>query len=257
MWRVIRIAVLLFILATVAQGAWLARTRTTEWDRTLHVVIYPINGDGSPTVERYLAGLRPAALEPIEAFIRREAESHGLRLQPPVMIDLAPTVSSRPPTPPFGRGKAEVIVWSLRLRYWAYWNDTYKRIKPDVRIFVSYFDPAVSPRLAHSTGLQKGLIGVVNAFATAEMDGSNNVVITHELLHTFGATDKYDFTNNRPSYPDGYADPNAQPLHPQARAEIMAGRIPISATQAEVPAGMEEVAIGARTALEINWVKRQ
>lgn len=257
MWRVIRIVVLLFILATVAQGAWLARTRTTEWDRTLHVVIYPINGDGSQTVERYIGGLRDAAFEPIEAFFGKETEHHGVRLRPPIMIALAPPVSSQPPAPPFGGGKAEIIVWSLKLRYWAYWNDTYKRAKPDVRIFVPYFDPAVRPQLAHSTGLQKGLIGVVNAFATADMDGSNNVVIAHELLHTFGATDKYDFTSNRPLYPDGYADPNAQPLHPQARAEIMAGRIPISETHAVVPAGMEEVAIGARTAREINWVKKQ
>ena len=110
-------------------------------------------------------------------------------------------------------------------------------------------------RLLHSTGLQKGLIGVVNAFARSDMDGSNNVVITHELLHTFGATDKYDFAGNRPLFPDGFADPDAQPLYPQARAEIMAGRIPVSETQAETPAGMDEVVIGVRTAREINWIK--
>ncbi len=95
----------------------------------------------------------------------------------------------------------------------------------------------------------------MNAFARSDMDGSNNVVIAHELLHTLGATDKYDFANNRPLFPDGYADPRAEPLHPQTRAEIMAGRIPISETRAEVPAGMDEVAIGLKTAREINWVK--
>jgi len=255
MWRVIRIVILLFILATVAQGAWLARTRTTAWDRTLHVVIYPINGDGSLPVERYIGELSGAAFEPIEAFFGKEAKNHGVGLRPPILVALAPPVSSHPPAPPFGGGKAEILVWSLRLRYWAYWNDSYKRAKPDVRIFVSYYDPAVRPRLAHSTGLQKGLIGVVNAFATADMSGSNNVVIAHELLHTFGATDKYDLASNLPLHPDGFADPDARPLYPQERAEIMAGRIPISETQAQMPAGMEEVAIGARTAREINWVK--
>lgn len=257
MWRTLRIAVLLFILATVAQGAWLARARTTEWDRTLHVVIYPINGDGSATVERYIGGLRDAAFEPIETFIGKEAKSRGVGLQPPVLVALAPPISSRPPGPPFGGGKAEILVWSLKLRLWAYWNDSYKRAKPDARVFVSYYDPALRPRLAHSTGLQRGLIGVVNAFATADMEGSNNVVIAHELLHTFGASDKYDVAGNRPLYPDGFVDPDAQPLYPQQRAEIMAGRIPISETRAEVPAGMEEVAIGARTAREINWVSKQ
>jgi hypothetical protein len=254
-WRVTRIAVLLFILATVAQGAWLARTRTTEWDRTLHVVIYPVNGDGSQTVERYIGELRGAAFEPIEAFFSKEAENHGVRLRPPILVALAPPVSSQPPAPPFGGGKAEILVWSLRLRYWAYWNNSYKRAMPDVRIFVSYYDPALRPRLAHSTGLQKGLLGVVNAFATADMDGSNNVVIAHELLHTFGATDKYDAASNRPRFPDGFADPDAQPLYPQQRAEIMAGRIPVSETRAEIPGGIEEVVIGTRTAREINWVR--
>ena len=257
MWRVARIAVLLFILATVAQGAYLARTRTAEWEHTLRVVIYPINGDGSQNVERYIGALHGAAFEPIEAFFRREGERYGVRSQPPIQVALAPPVSSQPPVPPFGGGKAEIVVWSLRLRYWAYWNDNHKRMRPDIRIFVSYHDPATRPRLAHSTGLQKGLIGVVNAFAIADMDGSNNVVIAHELLHALGATDKYDSSNNRPLFPDGFADPNAQPLYPQARAEIMAGRIPISERQAEVPAGMADVAIGARTAREINWVRQQ
>ena len=51
--------------------------------------------------------------------------------------------------------------------------------------------------MAHSTGLQKGMLGVVNAFASADQEGSNAVVIAHELLHTFGATDKYDRKNER------------------------------------------------------------
>jgi hypothetical protein len=87
------------------------------------------------------------------------------------------------------------------------------------------------------------------------MDGSNLVVIAHELLHTLGATDKYDFAANAPVYPDGYAEPDAKPLHPQRKAEIMAGRIPLSETRAEMPRGMHQVVIGARTAREINWLK--
>ena len=124
-----------------------------------------------------------------------------------------------------------------------------------MRLFVVYHDPAVSPRLPHSTGLQKGLIGVVNAFADSDLEGSNNVVIAHELLHTLGATDKYDPNGNRPLFPDGYADPEARPRVPQRRAEIMAGRIPISETEAEIPADMTQVVIGAQTAREINWAR--
>jgi len=255
MWRAIRIIVLLFILATVAQGAWLARTRTAEWDNTLRVVIYPINSDGGQTAARYIGELRDATFEPIEAFFRKEGRKYAVRLRQPIEVRIAPPVSSQPPPAPFGGSRPEVILWSLRVRYWAYWNDAYKGPKPDVRIFVSYYDPAARSRLPHSTGLQKGLIGVVNAFARADMEGSNNVVIAHELLHTLGAADKYDFAGNRPLFPDGYAEPRAEPLYPQTQAEIMAGRIPVSETKAETPAGMDEVVIGTRTAREINWVK--
>ena len=255
MWRILRIAILLFILATVAQTAWIARGRTTGWNNTVRVAIYPIDGDGSQVTSRYISELRDGSYELIAAFFKEEGKRHGVRLAEPIDLRVAPPVASRPPAPPFGGNRVEVILWSLRLRWWAYWNDSYKGPRPDVRIFVSYFDPAARERLPHSTGLQKGLIGVVNAFARPDMDGSNNVVIAHELLHTFGATDKYDIAGNRPSFPDGYADPKAQPLHPQTHAEIMAGRIPLSEERSEIPAAMDQVVIGAKTAQEINWVR--
>lgn len=255
MWRAIRVAVLLFILATVAQGAWLARSRTAEWNNTLRVVIYPIGGDGSQATSSYIGQLGNAAFEPIEAFFRNEGKKYNVALRQPVEVRIAPPVLSQPPALPSGAGKPTVVLWSLRVRYWTYWNDAYKGPKPDVRVFVTYFDPGRRSRLSHSTGLQKGMIGLVNAFASDDMAGSNNVIIAHELLHTLGATDKYDPAGNRPLFPDGYADPGAKPLYPQTQAEIMAGRIPVSEMQAEIPAGMDETVIGARTAREINWVK--
>jgi len=255
MWRKLRIVILLFVLATVAQAAWIARARTTEWNNTVRVAIYPINGDGSSVAARYIGELRKSGFERIATVFASEAAGYGVPVRNPIDIGLAPPVESQPPSPPFGGSKLDVVLWSLRLRFWAWRHDNYRGPKPDVRIFVSYFDPAAHPRLAHSTGLQKGLIGVVNAFARADMDGSNNVVIAHELMHAFGATDKYDPGSNRPRFPDGFADPHAVPLYPQSRAELMAGRIPVSETRAETPEGMDEVAIGTLTAREINWIK--
>ena len=255
MWRKLRIAILLFILATVAQTVWIARARTTEWNNTVRVAIFPINGDRSSAADRYMGHLRASTFEPIEAFFKREAAGHAMGPGAPVEISIAPPVAAHPPAPPFGGSKLEIILWSLELRYWVWRHDDYRGPKPDVRIFVSYFDPDTSPRLSHSTGLQKGLIGVVNAFARADMNGSNNVVITHELMHALGATDRYDLSSNRPLYPDGFADPDAVPLYPQSRAEIMAGRIPVSETDSEIPAGMVDVMIGTKTAREINWIR--
>jgi hypothetical protein len=254
-WRATRIIILLFILATVAQTAWLVRTRTAEWKSTLRVAVYPINGDGSNAAATYIRGLRDAVFEPIEAVMKSEAVRYGISLYQPVTVKVAPEIASHPPAPPPGGSAVSVMIWSLRTRFWAYWNDTYKGARPDVRIFVSYFDPRQRQRLAHSTGLQKGMIGLVNAFAMDEMAGSNNVVILHELMHTLGATDKYDFAGNRPRYPDGYADPGQQPRYPQSRAEIMGGRIPVSETRSEIPETVGQTVVGARTAREINWVR--
>jgi hypothetical protein len=254
MWRRLRIALLLFVLATVAQGAWLARTRVAEWKTSLRVVIYPTAGDGSETATRYVAELRRESFEPIESFFSREAARHGLALGDPVNVFLAPPLAAPPPQPPFGASRPAVMLWSLRLRYFAWRYDTHRGPRPDVRVFVSYFDPAAREVLPHSTGLEKGMLGVVNAFATTAMEGSNHVVIAHELMHTFGATDKYDAAA-QPVFPHGYAEPDARPLYPQRLAEIMGGRVPISESRSEIPRSLRQSVIGPRTAREINWLK--
>jgi hypothetical protein len=99
------------------------------------------------------------------------------------------------------------------------------------------------------------MIVIANAFGAADSEGSNNVVIAHELLHTFGATDKYDPENNLPRLPDGYAEPNAVPLYPQRQAEIMGGRIPRSPAEADIPHSLEQTVVGRATAREISWAK--
>ena len=78
-------------------------------------------------------------------------------------------------------------------------------------------------------------------------------MIAHELLHTLGATDKYNPANDAPRYPDGYGDPRQMPLYPQSTAEMMAGRRMLSATRWEQAASLDEVVIGPATALEIRW----
>ncbi len=255
MARIIRIGLLLFVLLAVAQGAWIARARTTDWKEPLRVVIYPISGDGSAAADRYIQSLGRDAFEPLALFMRAQAGNFGLPLRSPVEIYLAPRVAATLPAPPQGGSRFDVMLWSLQMRFWAWRNDAYSGPKAHVRMFVKYFAPAPNASLPHSVGLRQGMIGIVNAFASPDTAGSNQVVIAHELLHTFGATDKYDPGTNQPLFPDGYAEPNANPVLPQSRAEIMAGRIPLSQSQAEIPGSLDDAAIGSKTAREINWTK--
>ena len=63
-------------------------------------------------------------------------------------------------------------------------------------------------------------IGIVKAFAGRDDGPRNAVVIAHELLHTLGASDKYNPQSLAPVFPEGYAEPDRQPRHPQRLAEI-------------------------------------
>lgn len=253
MAKALRIVVLLLVLATVAEEAWLARARTTSWRETVLVAVYPANGDGSAASAAHLRALKAEHFQAIERFMADEAGRYGVGLRRPVEIILAPALDKLPPPAPQQADPLEAIRWSLQMRWWASRNDRIAGPRPDVRLFVAYFDPATHASLPHSVGLQRGQIGLANLFAHDEMTPQNNVVLAHELLHIFGASDKYDPATNQPRYPDGYAEPARNPPLPQERAEIMAGRTPLSATEAETPDGLEHAVVGPATAAEIGW----
>ena len=250
----LRKGLLLYLLVVIALGTWWTQRRVASWDGTLWVAIHPINGDGSEASRRYIAALEPGAFDEIEAFLDAEAKRHGVSFARPVDISLGEPVAEQPPAPPRGGNVFSVMAWSLRLRWWA-WRVDRGADPPyaNVSLFVRYFDPQTTPTVAHSMGLREGMIGVVNAFATRRQAGSNRVIIAHELMHTLGAGDRYDPATGQPVWPLGYADPHAEPRHPQQRAELMGGRVPLSATRSETPGSLAEVIVGPLTAREIGW----
>ena len=255
-FRQLRIALLLFILLLVAGDAWLAGSRATDWDDALWVAIYPINSDGGAVAASYISRLRNDVFSPLEEYFPRQAGRYGLAQKELVKVRLGPEVETVPPVPPKEGNVLAVMWWSLKLRFWAMRTGLGMDGPPaDIRIYVIYHDPARQPRLAHSLGLKEGLIGVVNAYASKAYSGRNNVVIAHELLHTLGATDKYDMASGQPLFPEGYAQPERKPLYPQHKAEVMGGRIPLSSTRSDIPGSLKRTLIGPTTAREINWLE--
>jgi hypothetical protein len=255
-FRIVRTGVLLFILLAVAGQTYLTRLRTTDWDDPLWVSVYPINADGSPVTARYIAALNDESFTAIERFIRDEAQKYGVTLERPMVVRLAPEVKELPPEPPSDGNRLGVMWWSLKMRYWA-WStqNQYGGPPANITMFVKYHDPANTQRLAHSLGLQKGLLGVVNAFASRKQRGENQVVIAHELLHTLGATDKYDMQSLQPVYPEGFAEPDRQPRYPQRFAELMGGRIPLGPDRAKIPPSLRYALVGDQSAREIGWIQ--
>jgi hypothetical protein len=252
-FKLLRILVLLLVLLVVALSTWQDRYRSTRWREPLYVAIYPIAADESPVTKGYLAALDADRFKPIDRFFMHEAERYQLAAAEPVKTRLRNELHDRPPQRAPDAGVLETAWWSLKLRYWAWRVSGHVNEPEDIRMFVLYHDPALTPQVPHSLGLTKGLIGVVYAFATPDMDGENAVVIAHELLHTVGASDKYLPGSDAPRYPDGYGDPNQVPLYPQHFAEIMAGRVMLSADRWQQAASLDETLIGPATALEIRW----
>ena len=254
MIRRLRIAILLFILAGVAISTWQAKYRTTAWNTPLWVAIYPVIGDDTPTVRRYLEGLKDSSFEEIDRYMSEQAALHGLRLPDPLNLQLR-SVTDMPPLPP-ASSVLGTMWWSLKLRWWAWRVEANDGEAPaHVQIFVVLHDPTLRQQVPHSLGLQRGLLGIVHAYASRPNHRRNLVVIAHELLHTLGATDKYDLATLQPQFPDGYADPDQQPRFPQQRAELMGGRIPENAANSHMPDSLAETMIGPVTAREINWAR--
>ncbi|MCP5156217.1 MAG: hypothetical protein H6983_18740 [Ectothiorhodospiraceae bacterium] len=244
---------LIYVLVLVAGGAWLSDRRARDWDAPLWVAIHPVAADSSPATSAYLERLDADTFAPIAEFLTREAEVHGLPLTTPVRLVLAPTLTEGPPPAPAEASVLGAMLWSLRLRWWAWRLDRGDLPPSDVDLFLRYFDPAERSTLAHSYGLRKGRVAVVNVFASRHQAGSNNVVIAHEMLHTLGAQDRYDPATGLPQYPHGYAEPSLEPRHPQTLAEVMGGRVPLGPGEARIPGSLGEVVIGALTASEIGW----
>jgi hypothetical protein len=254
--RVLRQVTLITVLVMFAAGTLLTRQRSTSWQEPLWVTVYPIANDHADNTLEYIADLNRKTFAPIERFMASEAKRYGLSIEQPVRMELGRPIDSLPPAPPESGNPISVGLWSLKLRWWA--SQATKNQPgptPDIRLFLVYHDPEHVTSVPHSLGLQKGLLGVAHLYASDKQTGSGNMIIAHEMLHTLGATDKYAPGSNLPRFPDGYADPDRTPLYPQTRAEIMGGRIPVSETEADIPASLKKTVVGPATAAEIRWLE--
>ena len=254
MFKRLRIAILLYILAFIALGNFLAAARSTDWDKTLWVDVYPINADGSARTQAYVDGLSSADFNRIEAYFSGQAQRYGVTLEQPFRLELGPQVDNDMPKLAPTPSMLDTLIWSLKMRWFAARIDSGSgRPSPDIKLLALYYEQSEETVLDRSTALERGLIAVAKLYAGRSSQGTNQVVMAHELLHTLGATDKYDLDTNLPIYPDGYANPTLQPLYPQRSAELMAGRIPLDERTADMPSGISRTVVGPLTAAEIGW----
>ena len=78
MFRKFRI-LLLLVLATVALSAWRANARLTSWEHSVHIALYPVAADDSPTTARYVAQLGADDFAEIGEWLRPTDSAAGKR----------------------------------------------------------------------------------------------------------------------------------------------------------------------------------
>jgi hypothetical protein len=245
-FKTIRVTVLLAILAAVALSTYADKRAIQSWERPLAVRVYPIAVEADADTEDYAQRAEARMFAAVPQFLEREALRYGVETSPLMEITVDHSLGERPPLPPLEPGVVDAMLYSLRLRWFA--SDL--EGAADVKLFVLFYRPAPGKSVPHSIGLERGHVGIVHAFAGAEHEPRNAVVMAHELLHTAGASDKYD-EHGAPIYPAGYADPSARE---QTKAELMAAALP-TPTGARPALHLDECVVGEATAREIGWVE--
>lgn len=250
-----RILFLLSILIYVIADQAIAKHYSTAWNNTLKVVIYPINGDSSKQSQQTIQALKEQNFNSIQRFIEQQASHYGLAIKQPISITIAPQMNKPPALPALDSGILSTMLWSLKIRWWAWYENTYTDNK-DIRLFVEYYAKE-SAESQISVGLEKGMMALIKNYADKQLMERNNVIIAHEMLHTLGATDKYDPATLMPSFPQGYAHPELGKNSMQNKCEIMGGRIPYKDDLAIVPNSLGYCLIGKTTANEIGWMNQR
>ena len=254
MFRYLRIAILLTILVVVAGNQWLTGNRLASWEKPLWVTIYPVLLEPDPDIRRYAESLGADSFRDINGFFKRQGARYGRQLEKPVVIQMARPLTVLPPALPTESSGLNVALWSLKMRWWSWRHGSQDDlVGEDIRMYILYQKRNSEGPLERSVGIKNASYGLVNAVATRQMAARNRIIIAHELLHILGATDKYDLHTGQPMAPDGLANPGQSPLYPQESAEIMGGRIAVSAYKWRYPASLASCLIGASTASEIGW----
>ncbi len=256
-FRNARISVLLGVLAVVLLYAWHdvhRRRERTEWTRTLNVAIVLLRR----------GAVDPAAVD----RLRRRTDDLGARLTeqmhryrqgpPPFMFHVAGPVdvTRLPPS-----ADADGVVALARHQYdlWRYLSrvDSEAGVDPaafDSRIYLVVQPPHERRELVEGESEEGGRVGVVSVDLGDNMVDFALFVATHELMHTLGASDKYDATG-RALAPQGLGDPTQVPLYPQHAAEVMARNVVVAPGRERPPDTLAELAVGRWTATEIGWLR--
>ncbi|HEY6078887.1 MAG TPA: hypothetical protein VIW29_08790 [Polyangiaceae bacterium] len=254
----VRVTLLLCLLAGVVLWAindWQRRRARKSWTTPLRIALVLVEREPVPAAT--LSALRSRVFD-LERRLQSERRRHtGSDLAPFAFVVKGP-VSASSAAPRVGE-QDFVGLAAHALALWRWTRDIDQRASVewrgyDSRIYL-VLKPAASaaPAFVEGESEDGGRVGIASADIDAAMIDFALIVATHELMHTLGASDKYD-QSGRARYPEGYAEPLRTPPFPQRGAEIMARNIPLAPGSERAPDNLTELFVGDLTAREIGWI---
>ena len=247
------LGVFLFTAACGANRSW-ERLARADWERRLQVGLVLLSPGGDVDAERWRAAATALDARLDAEMARWRGPGKGafqITVLGPVRWDGALPLSP-PGSSPLERARHAIRVFRTIRDIDRASGGTVGGF--DLRIFF-----LCAPLPDGQLGFAEGA-GAVNgevAFVRGSCDGDLSLsllTIGHELLHTVGASDRYD-AQGHAREPDGLADPARVPLYPQVHAEWMVGEVPLGPGRGRLPESLEELRIGEATAREIGWIE--
>jgi hypothetical protein len=253
-----RLTVLMLLFLAVAAWAWndiRERRERNSWVRPLHVGFVLLRA--GPVSDQTSEMLR-ARMADLQTHLEQEFQRWRQTTQVPFIFSVyGPLDISVPPPESYGEKLTDLAYFAYQ--QWRYLRDVDARAQVprselDSRIYLVIRPPNTGElQFVEGQSEQGGRVGVVNVQLDESMVDFALIVAAHELMHTLGASDKYDELGHV-MVPDGLAEPDKVPPFPQQYFEVMARNLPLSPEVEEPPEAIEQLRIGLKTAREIGWV---
>lgn len=255
----LRVSLLLCALVLVlAWGArdWSDRRARTSWQRPLRIALVLVERE--PVPERTLALLNTRSFELERRLAQEYARHTGRDFTPFELVVRGPVRVTEEPPSAQSDSTVDLLRRGFELWRWTSAVDSEARVELgyDSRIYL-VLKPAAGGGLAFVEGESeyRGRVGIAQADIAQDTLDFSLFVAAHELLHTLGASDKYDGAG-RAIFPQGFAEPKKVPLFPQPAAEVMARNRPFAPGSERPPETLSELVVGETTAREIGWLPR-